>query len=98
VTLARIVVVVVLIVSGLTVLYGMVLDRSGQNLLFTMIGLAVMGLTLVFVSAWFLSRALADARWGRTGGALSGALMGGLLAVCAAGCLGAASVFLFIRV
>ena len=58
-------VVVVLVASGLVVLYGLILDRSGQNIAFTVAGLAVLGLTLAFISAWFLTRALTDARWGR---------------------------------
>lgn len=98
VALVRIAVVVVLVASGLVVLYGLILDRSGQNIAFTVAGLAVLGLTLAFVSAWFLSRALTDARWGRSGGALLGAVTGGLFAVAAAGCLAIASVFTFIRV
>ncbi len=66
--LVRIAVIVVLVASGLVVLYGLILDRSGQNIAFTVAGLAVLGLTLAFISAWFLNRALADARWGRTAG------------------------------
>ena len=96
--LVRIAVVVVMVASGLVVLYGLILDRTGQNIAFTVAGLAVLGLTLAFVSAWFLSRALTDARWGRTAGSLLGAAMGGLFAIGAAGCLAAASVFTFIRV
>ena len=96
--LVRIAVVVVMVASGLVVLYGLILDRTGQNIAFTVAGLAVLGLTLAFVSAWFLSRAMTDARWGRTAGSLLGAAMGGLFAIGAAGCLAAASVFTFIRV
>ena len=98
VALVRIAVVVVLVASGLVVLYGLILDRSGLNIAFTVAGLAVLGLTLAFISARFLSRALTHARWGRSGGALLGAVMGGLFAIAAAGCLAAASVFAFIRV
>jgi hypothetical protein len=98
VTLVRISVVVVLIASGLVVLYGMILDRSGQNIAFTVAGLAVFGLTMAFIAAWFLMRALTDARWGRSGGAILGALAGGIFAVGAAMSLAAASVFMFIRV
>ncbi len=98
VALVRIAVVVVMVASGLVVLYGLILDRSGQNIAFTVAGLAVLGLTFAFTSAWFLSRALADARWGRTAGSLLGAAMGGLFALGAAGCLAAASIFTFIRV
>lgn len=98
VALVRISVVVVMVVAGLVVLYGLILDRSGQNIAFTVAGLAVLGLTLAFTSAWFLSRALTDARWGRTAGSLLGAVTGGVFALAAAGCLAAASVFTFIRV
>jgi hypothetical protein len=98
VALVRIAVIVVMVASGLVVLYGLILDRSGQNLAFTVAGLAVLGLTLAFTSAWFLARALTDARWGRTGGSLLGAAAGGLAALASAGCLAAASIFFFIRV
>ena len=77
VALVRIAVVVVLVASGLVVLYGLILDRSGQNIAFTVAGLAVLGLTLAFISAWFLTRALTDARWGRSGGSLVGAARAG---------------------
>jgi hypothetical protein len=93
VTVVRIAVVVVLIASGLVVFYGLILDRSGQNIAFTVAGLAVFGLTLAFISAWFLSRALTDARWGRTGGAIAGGLAGGLFAIGASMSLAAASIF-----
>ena len=57
-TFARLAVVVLLILSGVLAFYGMVLDRSGQNITFTVIGLLIFGLCLVFVAAWLLSRAL----------------------------------------
>ena len=97
VALVRIAVVVVMVAAGLVVLYGLILDRTGQNIAFTVAGLAVLGLTFAFTSAWFLSRALTDARWGRTLGSLLGAAAGGLFALGAAGCLAAASIFTFIR-
>jgi hypothetical protein len=93
VTLARIAVVVVLILSGLVVFYGLILDRTGQNIAFMVAGLIVFGLSMAFIAAWFLGRALTDARWGRTAGALMGGLAGGLFAVGAAMSLAAASVF-----
>jgi hypothetical protein len=93
VTAARIAVVIVLVLSGLVVFYGLILDRSGQNIAITVAGLVVFGLTMAFTSAWFLGRALTDARWGRGGGAVLGALAGGLFALGAAGSLAAASIF-----
>ena len=76
-TVVRLAVVLVLILSGLVVFYGFILDRSSQNIAFIVAGLAVFGLTLAFIAAWFLVRALTDARWGRSGGALIGGLAGG---------------------
>lgn len=98
VTPLRIAVVLILVASGFVAFYGMILDRSGQNIAFTIAGLTVFGLTMAFVSAWFLTRALTDARWGRSGGALIGALAGGICAIGAAVALAGASVFFFIRV
>jgi hypothetical protein len=98
VTLIRIAVVAVLIVSGLVAFYGLILDRSGQNIAYTVAGLAVFGLTSAFIASWFLARALTDARWGRSGGAVVGAFAGGIFALSAAMTLAAASVFMFIRV
>lgn len=92
-TLVRIAVVVVLIASGIVVFYGLILDRSGQNIAFTVAGLVVLGLTLAFIASWFLARALQDARWGRTAGALLGGLVGGMFAIGAAMSLAAASIF-----
>ena len=93
VTLVRIAVVVVLVASGLVVFYSLILDRTGQNIAFLVAGLVVFGFTMAFIAAWFLSRALADARWGRSGGALLGGLAGGIFAIGAAMSLAAASVF-----
>jgi hypothetical protein len=98
VAFARIAVVVVLVAAGLVVLYGMVLDRSGQNRAFIVPGLIVLGLTLTFVSAWFLSRALKDARWGRSAGSILGAVAGGLSAIAAAACLAGAALYALIPV
>lgn len=92
-TLVRIAVVVVLVVSGLVVFYGLILDRTGQNIAFTVAGLVVLGLTMAFIAAWFLGRALTDARWGRSAGAILGGLAGGLFAIGAAMSLAAASIF-----
>ena len=89
----RIAVVVVLVGSGLVVFYGLILDRTGQNIAFTVAGLVVFGLTMAFMAAWFLGRALTDARWGRSGGAILGGMAGGLFAIGSAMSLAAASIF-----
>jgi Na+/phosphate symporter len=96
VTLVRLAVVVLLVLSGLVVFYGLILDRTGQNVAFTVAGLLVFGLCMVFTSAWFLGRAMTDARRGRTSGAILGSLAGGICAIGAAGSLAAASVFAII--
>jgi hypothetical protein len=89
----RLAIILVLAASGAVVFYGLLLDRSGQNVAFTVAGLAVMGGTLAFVAAWFLGRALSAARDGRSGPAITGGALGGLCAIGSAGCLAAASVF-----
>ena len=92
-TFPRVVVALVLVVSGIVAFYGLILDRSGQNTVFVVAGLAVFGLALVFVAIWLFSRALNDARWGRAGRALTASLVGGIVAVGAAMALAAGSVF-----
>ena len=92
-SVVRLVVVLLLLGSGAVAFYGLVLDRSGQNIAFTVAGLAVFGVSLAFIAAWFLARALSDARWGRSGGAIVGAVAGGLFAIASAMALAAASVF-----
>lgn len=92
-TAARLAVLFVLVVSGLVVFYGMILDRSGQNIAFTVAGLAVFGLTMAFTAAWFLVRALTAARWGHGKSALVGGLAGGVFAIGASMALAAASIF-----
>jgi hypothetical protein len=93
VTAVRLAIVLVLIASGLVVFYGLILDRSGQNIAFTVAGLAVFGLTLAFVAAWFLLSAMTAARWGHSIRAIGGGLLGGFFAIGAAMSLAAASIF-----
>ena len=92
-TAVKLAVVFVLIASGLVVFYGLVLDRTGQNIAFTVAGLTVLGLTSAFVAAWFLIAALTAARWGHGARAIGGGLMGGLFAIASAMSLAAASAF-----
>jgi hypothetical protein len=92
-TAVRVAVALVLVAAGLVVFYGLVLDRSGQNIAFTVAGLAVLGLTSAFVAAWFFVSSLAQARLGRAARAISGSVAGGLFAIAAAMSLAAASVF-----
>lgn len=92
-TLVRLAVLFVLVASGLVVFYGLILDRTGQNIAFTVAGLAVFGLTLAFVAAWFFVTALTAARWGHGVKAIGGGLVGGMFAVGAAASLAAASIF-----
>jgi hypothetical protein len=93
VTIVRVAAVLVLVASGVVVFYGLVLDRTGQNIAFTVAGLAVLGGTLAFVSAWFLVTSLRAAREGRGGRAVFGSLFGGLLAIAASMALAGASIF-----
>ena len=92
-TAVRVAVALVMLAAGLVVFYGLVLDRTGQNVAFTVAGLAVLGLTSAFVAAWFFVSALTQARLGRAARAISGSLLGGLFAIAASMSLAAASLF-----
>ena len=92
-TVVRLAVIFVLVVSGVVAFYGLVLDRSGQNIAFVVAGLAVFGLTLAFIAAWFLVAALTAARWGHGAKAIAEGLIGGVFAIGAAGSLAVASIF-----
>lgn len=88
----RLAVMAVLVASGAVVFYGLVLDRTGQNIAFTVAGLAVLGITLAFVAAWFLARSMRAARRG-SGSAIVGSVLGGLVAIAASMSLAAAAIF-----
>ena len=96
-TVVRLAVVLLLVASGLVVFYGLVLDRSGQNIVFTVLGLGVFGLTLVFVASWFFGNAMRDARRAQASRAIVGSFVGGAFAIAAAMSLAAASVFAILR-
>lgn len=88
----RLAVLAVLVASGAVVFYGLVLDRTGQNIAFTVAGLAVLGITLAFVAAWFLTTSMRAARRG-SGSAIVGSVLGGLVAIAASMSLAAAAIF-----
>jgi hypothetical protein len=89
----RFAVVAVLLASGAVVVYGLLFDRTGQSIAFTVAGLAALGITLAFVAAWFLSTSLGAARRGKAARAVLGGLVGGMCAVAASMALAAGAIF-----
>jgi hypothetical protein len=92
-TVVRLAVLAILIASGAVVFYGLVMDRTGQNIAFTVAGLGVFGAMLAFVSAWFLVTSLRAARMGRGRRAILGGLIGGTVAIGSSAALAAAAIF-----
>ena len=92
-TLVRLGVAALLVASGVVVLCGLVFDRTGQNIAFTVAGLAVFGVLSAFVAAWFLFASLRAARQGRALRAIVGAFVGGLFCVGSSMALAAAAIF-----
>jgi hypothetical protein len=92
-SLLRLVVVALLVASGTIVVYGLLFDRTGQSIAFTVAGLAILGVTMAFVAAWFLSTSLTAARHGRGLRAIVGGLVGGACAIGASMALAAGAIF-----
>lgn len=91
--LVRILLLVTLLAAAAVVFYGLVLDRTGQAIAFTVAGLFVLGVTLVVISVGFAIGAVGAGRAGHGFRAIFGGLVGGLFALAAAGSLAGAMIF-----
>lgn len=89
--IVRVILLVALVASVAVVVYGLLLDRSGQAIPFTVAGLLVLGVTAAVISVGFARSAFGAGSEGRAIRAISGALLGGLFALGAS-----ASLFLAI--
>jgi hypothetical protein len=92
VTALRILLAVVLVGSAAVVAYGLLLDRSGQAIAFTVAGLFVLGVTLALTGLLIGTGAIGQGRAGRGVRATAGAFVGGLFLLAAAGSLAGAVV------
>ena len=82
--------------AGGVIGYGLLVDRSGLQMPLVAVGLAVLGMALVGLALTGAGAAVSAGREGRGGRSLFLSLVGGLLAVAAAGSLGAAVILVLI--
>jgi hypothetical protein len=94
----RVILLVALVASAAVVVYGLLFDRSGQAIPFTVAGLLVLGVTAAVVSVGLARSALGAGNEGRAVRAIAGAFVGGLFALGAAASLFGAVVLGFLRV
>lgn len=91
-TPTRAVLALALVGSAAVVVYGLVIDRTGGAIAFTVAGLAVLGVTLVAFAAMLAAAAVRAGRLGRGARAVGAAFLGGLSALAASGSLSAAVI------
>ena len=89
----KLVVAAALVGSAAVVVYGLVMDRTGQAIAFTVAGLGVLGLSLAIAAVWFASAGIQAGRDGYAIRAILGGIFGGLFALAAAGALAGAVIF-----
>lgn len=85
--IVRVILVVALVASAAVVVYGLLLDRSGQAIPFTVAGLLVLGVTCAVISVGLARGAFRAGNEGRGIRAIGGAVLGGLFALAASGSL-----------
>jgi hypothetical protein len=95
--IVRIILLVALVASAVVVVYGLLLDRSGQSIPFTVAGLLVLGVTAAVISVGLARGALRAGNEGRGIRAIAGAFLGGLFALGASASLLVAVVLGAIR-
>lgn len=95
--IVRIVLLVALVASAAVVVYGLLFDRSGQAIPFTVAGLLVLGVTSAVISVGLARGAFSAGNQGRAIRAISGAVLGGLFALGASASLFVAIVLGYLR-
>jgi hypothetical protein len=88
-----VVLVVAMLGSAAVVFYGLVMDRTGQAIAFTVAGMFVLGVTLAIAAFVLASGAVSEGRAGHVLRCLFAGLLGGLFAIAASGSLAGAVVF-----
>jgi hypothetical protein len=83
----RIILLVALLGSAGIVVYGLLFDRSGQAIAFTVAGLLVLGVTSAVISVGLATLAIGAGQEGRGIRAIAGAFVGGLFALGASASL-----------
>jgi hypothetical protein len=95
--IVRIILFVALLASAAVVIYGLVLDRSGQAIALTVAGLLVLGVTSAVISVGLATQAIGAGQEGRGIRAIAGAFVGGLFALGASASLMLAVVLGYTR-
>lgn len=85
--IVRILLLAALVASAAVVVYGLMFDRTGQAIPFTVAGLLVLGVTSGVISVGLATMAIGAGQEGRGIRAIIGALVGGLFALGAAASL-----------
>lgn len=85
--IVRVILLVALVASAAVVVYGLLLDRSGQAIPFTVAGLLVLGVTAAVISVGMARGSLRAGNEGRAIRATVGALVGGMFALGASASL-----------
>lgn len=95
--IVRVILLVALVASAAVVVYGLLFDRSGQAIAFTVAGLLVLGVTSAVISVGLARGAFGAGNEGRGVRAIGGAFLGGLFALGASASLLLAVVLGYIR-
>jgi hypothetical protein len=85
--IVRVILLVALVASAAVVVYGLLFDRTGQAIAFTVAGLLVLGVTAAVISVGLARSAFRAGNEGRGLRAIAGAFVGGLFALGAAAAL-----------
>jgi hypothetical protein len=96
--IVRVILLVALVGSAAVVVYGLLFDRSGQAIPFTVAGLLVLGVTAAVISVGLAKGAFSAGNDGRAIRAIGGALLGGMFALGASASLLLAAILGYIRV
>ena len=95
--IVRVLLFAALLASAAVVIYGLVLDQSGQAIALTVAGLLVLGVTSAVISVGLATQAIGAGQEGRGIRAIAGAFLGGLFALGASASLMLAVVLGYTR-
>jgi hypothetical protein len=89
----KLVLLIAMVAGAAVAAYGLLVDKSGQNIAFATAGLFILGVALAIAGLLLGMSAISNGREARTLRALALAFLGGLFLIAAAGSLAGAAVF-----
>jgi hypothetical protein len=89
----KLVLLLAMVAGAAVAAYGLLVDKSGQNIAFATAGLFILGVALAITGFLLGMSAIGSGREGRTLRGLGLAFLGGLFLLAAAGALAGATVF-----